>query len=200
MKQMRYLLIAIWIVLLYFNSFSQTIILSDTSGVVRIANAYIIMQQYATNGLDIKTISEVILYQRISVNSLKSKGFRDIVFFSITTKAKMDTIFVNNFCEKRKEIITSDYNSTYTFGYNTTNNTLYKLLGFKDNDFIELYKSLTDFKAYNLTKNDIKKYRRFIKTFYIEGVDLGCLFKKMKLYNKIYYTCSVGPKSVQLQK
>jgi hypothetical protein len=80
-------------------------------------------------------------------------------------------------------VIASFYNGSYIFGYNTTNNTLYKLVGFKENDFTELYKSLKDFKSDELQDSDLKKRKKFLEKFGIEGVDLNCLYSSIK-YSK----------------
>lgn len=183
-------------VLSYFNSFAQINDVSDTSGFVRLANAHVILHQFGAGSLNYKILSDAILYQRITSKQLKSKGFRDIIFFSITTKAKSDTLFVNNSWENRNEVIISDFNYTYIFGYNVVNNTLYKLSGFKDNDFLELFMSLKDFKDYNLSDNDYKKYRKFKNKFYIEGLDIDCLYKSMAHHKGDYYSCCKPPSSI----
>ena len=193
---MKYFLILLYIPLHYIDSSAQIAAITDTSDFVRISNAHIIFQQYGSGNLNSKTLSNVILYQRILAKPLKSKGFRDIVFFSISTRARMDTLFINNSCEKSNELIASAYNYTYIFGYNVINHTLYKLSGFKDNDFLELHNSLKDFREYELDERDYKKYKKFMKNFEVEGLALGCLFKSMNLNKKSCYSCCVPPISI----
>jgi len=152
------------------NAFSQHRV--DTVEVMKIANAYIVLQQFNTS-LDSKTIADIINQGKVSSRILKSQGFKQLFFFTITTKAGLDSVLINN-CEGRKyEKIINTYTYTYVFGYNTTNNTLYKLSGFEDNDFYALYKSLRDFKSDDLDYSVVKKGKKIEKYFHVEGSGLS---------------------------
>lgn len=113
---------------------------------------------------------------------LQSKGFFNIVFFQINTNYKdfipNDYIYrinSSNDTFKLRNILWF-YNYTFIFGYNKTNGDLYKLKGFEKNDFEKIFKIIDN-------NNLINDYNFFINNYWIEGLDMECLYKSLK-YNK----------------
>jgi hypothetical protein len=115
------------------------------------------------------------------IDTLKASNFDDFIFLSISPSFKNpEKVALDNFplfpgnCQ---EYIVAFYRDT---------DRVYKLKGFKINDFpsfIFLLKSL------NYSK--LGSYNKFIKYYTIDNLDLGCLYKAFKGYNldKKKYLC-----------
>lgn len=160
----------------------------DTMQLIRYANIQVVASQ-GLNFSDADLIAEMILSLPISYKILKSEGFRNIIFFSIESTPRFDTIFGALNPKFENQIVINPYMQKYTFAYNVLSRDLYRISGFKCNDFNEFYKTFNDVKSTELSSKSFKNKHRITKNFFIENVDLGCLYKKSKKLNIRQYPC-----------
>lgn len=127
-----------------------------------------------------------IIDSRVKYEVIESKGFsRNIVFFRIVTEPFNNNDSSNYFYEPLNQ-----YNSSFIFAYNTKSLEIYRLKGFKENDFQTFFNQLDSFLDLNISSSyDLKTKKRFLKAFYIEGVDLDCLYDSLKTKNMKGYSC-----------
>lgn len=127
-----------------------------------------------------------IIDSKVKYKMIESKGFsNDIVFFHLVAEPFNNHDSSNYFYE-----LINQYNSSFIFAYNTKNLEIYRLKGFKENDFKTFYNHLNSFLDMNVSSSyDLKTKRRFLKTFYIEGVDLECLYDSLNTKNKEGCNC-----------
>ena len=127
-----------------------------------------------------KTLSDFMSLE-FSIDTLEQKGFTDYIFFSINPKFKNpDNVtfeegpFLVDNCEQ------------YVVAMHTRGRTVYRLQGFAHNDFPSLLFSLKE-GGYD----DIGSLRKFVRNYYIDGIDLECLFRGFKSFNfdKNTYPC-----------
>ncbi len=127
----------------------------------------------------------------IKYSFVSSKGFgNEIVFFKIHAKEVIDTtnkIYVNDSTYTCYEYFGNiDY--SFIFGYNLITNEIYRLNGFKEIDFYRLYRYLV-IKSFGSEARVLKSRKRMAKHFWIEGLDINCL-----------YTFRKSPKDRRTQK
>lgn len=109
-----------------------------------------------------------ILHSSSNIKHLKSKGFRDIFFFSLEINSDSTDSF--------GELMTDNLhlnNYVYYFGYNTKSGELLLLKGFLRNDFRQL---LTYAETTNFDTRDFKTTKEFSNAYYVEGLDMSCLY------------------------
>lgn len=135
-----------------------------------------------------KTREEIInvIDSKVKYKLIDSKGFSEsIVFFSLVTEPFNSYDSSNYFYEPINQ-----YNSSFIFAYNSNNHQIYRLRGFKENDFNTFFNQLDSFLDLNISSSyDLKTKKRFLKIFYIEGVDLDCLYDSLNKKNKKGYNC-----------
>lgn len=122
---------------------------------------------------------EAILKGNCNYNILKNNGFNDIFFFEVLLSPKSaDSLnkYVNS---------VGLYNCNFIFGYNTINDHLYKLKGFYNNDFWFLYKFLPR----DHSRRSLVRKKLFLQLFYVEKLDLKCLFIHNKVRERRNYKC-----------
>lgn len=74
-------------------------------------------------------------------------------------------------------------NGKFVVGYNKLNGTIYRLKGFRHNEFYAMFSEY--FWPVNLEENyQVEKIlaskKAFLKTFEIQSLDMGCLYKTLK--------------------
>lgn len=173
------------IVLIIFASkvlFSQSSFF-DTANVVLNAKMNIISFENSN-----KTREEIIniIDSKVKCRVIESKGFsNDIVFFRLVAEPLNNNDSSNYFYEPINQ-----YNSSFIFAYNSKNLEIYRLKGFKENDFKIFFNNLNLFLDLNVSSScDLKTKKRFLKTFYVEGVDLDCLYESLNSKNKKDCSC-----------
>lgn len=176
---------ALLIVLMVFTSkalFSQDSSF-DTANVILNAKMNIVSFENSN-----KSREEIIniVDSRVKYKVIESKGFsKNIVFFRLVSEPLNSNDSSNYFYEPLNQ-----YNSSFIFAYNTKNLEIYRLKGFKENDFKTFFNQLDSFLDLNISSSyDLKTKKRFLKAFYIEGVDLDCLYDSLNAKNKKDYNC-----------
>jgi hypothetical protein len=176
---------ALLIVLMVFASkalFSQDSSF-DTANVVLNAKMNIVSFESSN-----KSREEIIniIDSKVKYKVIESKGFsNDVVFFHLVAEPLNNNDSSNYFFEPINQ-----YNSSFIFAYNSKSLGIYRLKGFKENDFITFFNQLDSFLDLNISSSyDLKTKKRFLKAFYIEGVDLDCLYDSLKTKNKKGYDC-----------
>lgn len=127
-----------------------------------------------------------IIESRVKYKVIESKGFsKNIVFFRLFAEPLNKNDSSNYFYEPLNQ-----YSSSFIFAYNTKNLEIYRLKGFKENDFKTFFNQLDSFLDLNISSShDLESKKRFLKAFYIEGVDLDCLYDSLNSKNKKGYNC-----------
>lgn len=127
-----------------------------------------------------------IIDSKVKYFTIKSKGFGNhLVFFRLITEPLHNCDSNNYFSDPKNK-----YDSSFIFAYNSKNHEIYRLKGFNENDFKAFFNHLGSFIDFvNSSSFDLTSKKRFLKTFYIEGVDLNCLFDSLKSKNKSVYDC-----------
>ena len=177
MKKILYILI-LSVSILYCNTIHASVEF-DTSQVILNAKMNIIK---FNNSERTKEILIGLINSKCNYSFLQARGFNNVVFFSINLSH--DTIANNTFSYR----VGNNYDYNFIFGYNIINHTIYKLKGFEINDFGALYNFL---KKDNLPDH-LEPAKNFIKNFYVDKLDLYCLYawykkclkKKCLLYNR----------------
>ena len=118
----------------------------------------------------------LFLSKPIDYKLLQSKGFaKHLAFFEIVLSWNEQTNF---------QFL---YEDTVIFAYNNRSKKLYRLKGFKDNEFKLFFNDLKfsniDFSVAG--EDDLKSKKRFINTFNIDGLDLKCLFDSLKKHKNL---------------
>ena len=175
------------------NIFSQRI---DTLELIHNAKLYIMMyerelnERRTTDCNCIKRFIEIIPEYKF----LKSKGFgKDIVFFEIRATEHTDTVSYR----MNDELMWKEKNDKwmyqckffhgldYSFIFASNGSGLYRLNGFSENDFTRLYSLIKSFKS----PYYFKSKKRFVEEFYVENLDLGCLYDYFIKKNKKNKSC-----------
>ena len=109
------------------------------------------------------------LSRPITYKLLQSQGFSDnIIFFEIHLDIDSFDAFMINY--------------NFIFAFNAKTEEIYRLKGFEQNDFYTFFISLKydniDYSHANVS--DLKTSKKFTHAFYVEGLDLQCLFESMK--------------------
>ena len=116
----------------------------------------------------------------IELISLESKGFsKHMVFFEVPINAE----------NTRPHIFMFNYN--FVIGYNKLNGILYRLKGFKQNEFHVLFSQLHyPFNVEDTVdlQENLCSRKKFLKAYSIKSLDLACLYKSLK-QNKIPTPC-----------
>jgi hypothetical protein len=122
-----------------------------------------------------------IIDSEVKYKVLDSKGFDScIVFFQIIAEPLENSDSNNYFFS-----LINQYNSYFVIAYNSINLSIYKLKGFNENDFKIFFFHLNSYLDLNVTgSDDLTTKKKIINTFYIEGVDLACLYKSLKVRKK----------------
>jgi hypothetical protein len=159
----------------YGFTFSQSI---DTAKVILNAKLHIMMHDNFIN--DYSYIMRFIEFTP-KYRFLESTGFDSkFVFFEIHAIPHSDTLlFVDSTNNKLRYSYRffANLNHRFIFGYHIGGNKLYKLNGFYENDFLDLYNIIRNYifiASYDLKSFSSKK--RFLERFYIQDLDLECLY------------------------
>lgn len=123
------------------------------------------------------------LQMPLEIEFLKSKGFGELIFIKVPKQPfYVDTSVVKG---KGTKIINtypletySKYpNDFYVFAYKKSRNRFYRIIGFKQNDFEELYDDVTIFQVGSVAKSAItvSSIQQYLDRNTIEGVNLECL-------------------------
>jgi len=180
----RYSKQTLLVLLMIFSSkvlFSQDSFF-DTSNVV--LNAKMNIVSFRSSNKSRKEIINII-DSKVRYKVVESKGFSDdIIFFELSAEPIDITDSNNYFYEPINQ-----YNSCFIFAYNSRNMKIYRLKGFKENDFKSFFNQLNSYLDFSVSSSyDLKNKKRFLKTFYVEGLDLGCLYSSLRK-NKKGYNC-----------
>ena len=127
-----------------------------------------------------------IIDSKVKYKVIKSKGFsKEIVFFRLEAEPLVNNDSSNYFYDPINQ-----YNSSFIFAYNSKNFKIYRLKGFKENDFKIFFNQMDSFLDFSVSSSyDLKSRKRFLKTFFVEGIDLGCLFDSLKIKPKKSCDC-----------
>lgn len=120
----------------------------------------------------------------ITYKLLQSKGFsNNIIFFEIHLDIDSFNAFMINY--------------NFIFAFNTKTEEIYRLKGFEQNDFSAFFTNLKydNIDYSNANVSDLKTSKRFTKAFYVEGLDLQCLFETMKQPKKRPHCLGIPRKS-----
>lgn len=181
----KYLIHLVFLLCLNHVSWAQQNILDTTNLIFTAKLRCLESGIYSIHDID-------FLQSRMHGRILKSTGFNsNFVIFILIEKRKteLDTVINQNIIPSSSRTI-SDYKANlvlgdcdYILAYNFTDNLFYRLKGFLENDFDRLIKSLikVDYKV----EMYFKKKGQFIRNFYIEDIDLNCLFTLNKTKTKV---------------
>lgn len=158
---------------------AQKIINVDTLSIIRFANFQVIAAQNMSY-TDPALISEMATSTPIEFKLLKSKGFVDVLFFNIQSVPRTDTI--RNAKDTRFEniIIINPVEQEYIFAFNLVSGNLYRIGGFKESDFDLFLSTFRDIRDPSLGSDSFHSKRKIRRNFYIENVDLGCLYRSVR--------------------
>jgi len=116
-----------------------------------------------------KTAIFEFIIEPLSYKLLNSKGFsKHIYFFEIPL----------SFLQKKNLIYIYDY--SFILAYNARTETIYRLKGFRLNDFPKFLsdtKNGNNIDYYTASAKDLQSANKFAKSFFIEGLDMKCLYK-----------------------
>jgi hypothetical protein len=107
---------------------------------------------------------------------LSSKGFSNHIFF-VEIPISYDSITKYNFV----------YNYKFVLAFNSKSETIYRIKGFFQNEFntfIEDAQFANNIDYLVAEYRDLSSLRRFTQSFYIEGLDMKCLYKSLKKSKK----------------
>jgi len=177
MNFLKYRLLLLLITIIPSIGFSQNNSF-DTANVI--LNAKLNIVSFESSNKNREDIINII-DSKVKYKVIESKGFNDyIVFFKLITEPcnKLDS---NNFFYEPL----NQFKSDFIFAFNSKNLNIYKLKGFKENDFKLFYNHLNSYLNLNISSSyDLETKKRFLKTFYVEGLDLDCLYKSLKIKKK----------------
>lgn len=127
-----------------------------------------------------------IIDSKVKYEVIKSKGFsNEIVFFRLEAEPLFKDDSSNYFYDPINQ-----YNSSFIFAYNSKNFEICRLKGFKENDFKTFFNQMDSFLDFSVSSSyDLKTRKRFLKTFSIEDIDLGCLYDSLKIKAKKSCDC-----------
>lgn len=177
--------------LVAYNAYAQKGF--DTANVILCAKMELLDFSFGNiNKEEILYFMEIDMKYRV----LKSEGFEvgtlhpnQFVFFELIPFSDSSLLGVLGKPRvERKDSVTLtsrrviiDYRiGTYIFAYDKNGGGIYKLKGFKENDFWGFYNTVT-FNAFGDGKG-----KRFCLTHRVEGLDLCCLYKSMKADIKMW--------------
>jgi hypothetical protein len=129
---------------------------------------------------DTVNLFSYLKYSKLNIIPLTSKGFVNIFFFKAELKGgisfpiQIDTLEMSYaFFPKATEDV--------TFAYDKLNDKVYRLTGLPVNDFAYFFSVVRLRRDRIIDRAKTFKVRSlFLKEYYIEGVDLGCLFDSLK--------------------
>jgi hypothetical protein len=164
------------------NVFSQS---NDSLSKILIAKMYIMMYEHEQGGAREMTYDYIKRFLDFvpEYKILKSKGFGgDFTFFEIQATQTQDSVYskiVHDSINKRtlyyNRVFFEGLDHSFIFVCGVTG--FYKLKGFPENDFARFYSDVKRY--YKREYNDsyyFKSKKRFLENFYIENVDLECLY------------------------
>ena len=131
---------------------------------------------------------EEIINSNCSYKFIKSSGFENIIFFSISISDSSDKL-----SRILNPIRTNSY--SYIFGYNKITKEIYCLKGFIDNDFNKLLSFLVVVEDFN----EKIKHNKLSDVYQVDGLDFYCLYnwqiKKRKEKYRLYknFNCMYPP-------
>jgi hypothetical protein len=171
----------VFTITLSFGAFAQDSTKVDTATL----KSYIkmLLLQDPQNQRTFKNFNHIqhFLQMPLEIEFLKSKGFGELIFIKVPEQPfYVDTSFVRN----TKLIHTyplktySEYpNNFYVIACNKYMNTFYRIIGFKQNDFEEIYDDVTFFQSGRVPKSEItvSSIQQYLDRNTIEGVNLECL-------------------------
>ena len=127
------------------------------------------------------------------IEELKSKGFSDIIFYKVDYPdsfidiiLKLDLKRLDT--EKIQDIIKWYNTEEFILAYNIKSEKVYKLKGFNINDYGDL---VTEYWI-NLSDDDrkiFKNKKKFLENYYVEDLDLKCLYSCSKKRNNKKCKC-----------
>lgn len=116
----------------------------------------------------------------LEYETLKQKGFRHIDFFAISP-----SIDTKGIPSDSLPLVASNCDE-YVVAIDRWSLNVYRLKGFRGNDFYKLIRLLE-----NRDYFDLGRKRRFVNRYYVERLDLGCLFDAYKAnsFDRKKYPC-----------
>lgn len=135
-------------------------------------------------GIVSKKTFENYISRKLEAEKLKSKGFSDILFYSIPpqilsidTTINGETIII-----KTPACFYSGDTCNLIVGINKNNGKVYKLRGFHNNNFKELYESQSSWYAWKeVRKINRKTIEEYKNSFGVEGIDFKCLLLSLQM-------------------
>lgn len=174
-------LILLLIIGLSKSVFSQDSTSVDTATLKPVIKMLLLQDMQNQHGF--KDISHIVsfLQMPLKMEILKQTGYRSLVFIKIPEQ----DFFVDTIMTKGKKWIDtyrvtaySTYpNNYFVVAYNTITKKFYRILGFRTNDFEDLYDNVTIWQSGNLAKTAItvSSIQEYLEHNAIEGVNLECL-------------------------
>ncbi|HLP96410.1 MAG TPA: hypothetical protein VK168_20345 [Saprospiraceae bacterium] len=123
---------------------------------------------------NVKSNNEVLDFfnRDLPFTFLKSKGFSNRLLF-VEVPIAFDSISAYKFV----------YNYKFIFAYNCESNVIYRLKGFRDNEFNDFFRALHSANNidYNVaSETDLSSMKKFVTTFKVDNLDFECLYKTLK--------------------
>ena len=87
----------------------------------------------------------------------------------------------------------------YILAYRVNTSSFYKLKGFHENDFRRFYNDFAQVIILTLDEEDYSNKKRIETNFYIEEVEMGCLYSSLKGRNRNKYECLLSCKEKDRQ-
>ncbi|MFA7379027.1 MAG: hypothetical protein WC150_01105 [Bacteroidia bacterium] len=174
-------LILLLIIGLNKSVFSQNSTSVDTATLKPVIKMLLLQDMQNQHGF--KDFSHIVsfLQMPLKMEILKQTGYRSLVFIKIPEQ----DFFVDTIMTKGKKWIAtsrvtaySTYpNNYFVVAYNTITKKFYRILGFRTNDFEDLYDNVTIWQSGNVAKTAItvSSIKEYLEHNAIEGVNLECL-------------------------
>lgn len=136
----------------------------------------------------IKSTEEIknIMDSDIKYEILESKGFNeDVIFFRLKMEPRIKADTSNYFYS-----LINQYDSDFIFAFCNNNQKYYRLKGFSTNDFMTFYNDMIIYIDYSVASStDTGNRKQFLSTFYIEDINLDCLYGYLSKKRKHHHNC-----------
>ena len=130
--------------------------------------------------------SETLLHSidsDIKYRVLKSSGFNsNVIFFELDTQNCSDSSYFHD--------VMNQFDSKFIIGYFIKSESIYFLKGNQSNDFSDLLRDLC------IALDAYKTGKEFSRSYYVENLDLECLFNSIKSKNKLKFNCLYPAKRI----
>ena len=161
--------------------FSQDSTSVDTASLKPVIKMLLLQDMQNQHGF--RDFSHIVsfLQMPLKIEVLKQTGYRSLVFIKIPEQ----DFFVDTIMTKGKKLIATSRVSAYStypknyfvLAYNTNTKNFYRILGFKANDFEDLYDNEAIWQSGSVAKTAItvSSIQEYLEHNAIEGVNLECL-------------------------